>query len=102
MKVWRWLCVISLTLTAHNLLAASEPESRATVVYGEGALSCTDYLDARQDEELAYAHLAWLNGFLSAYDRFEAAELAKKRDIRTREPEWMMFWLAHYCPANIR
>lgn len=80
---------------------AKEPLT-AGMVYGEAASSCETFVEARRDEMQQYHYLAWLNGYLSAVNKYETRVPIYKGafDIKAgQDPEGLMLWLENYCRA---
>ncbi len=65
--------------------------------YGAGAALCVDYLTAR-DRGQDTAYLDWLNGYLTAYNRFGG----RWTDTLARyEIKWMLEWLDRDCADGL-
>lgn len=73
-------------------------------VYGEGITSCGSYVESKNNETQRYIYLAWLNGYLSAYNQYQSSKLKKfngSHDVkRGLDPQALMLWLENYCREN--
>jgi hypothetical protein len=89
--------LVAFALALHPSVASPA----AFHVFGAGVDSCGSYLNYRQipdAEPMATSTLAWLEGYLTAYNRYVAKSgdvLAGKFDASSLQD-----WLDEYCKAN--
>jgi hypothetical protein len=90
-------CLLAIALT----LQTSAASAAAFHVLGAGVDSCGSYLNYRQipdAEAVTMNTLAWLEGYLTAYNKYVAKGgdvLAGKFDVNSIQD-----WLDNYCKAN--
>ena len=95
------IAVVLLLNTAQTLGKESSPSPSAA--YGEATTSCASFVESKQNETQRYIHLAWLNGYLTAVNRYQNGVKNHNglRDIKAgRDTQALMFWLDKYCNEN--
>jgi hypothetical protein len=75
-------------------LWATAAEASGFTVYGQGALSCGQWLSDRQDPYLKPGANQWLLGFISAAGDYSGEPLAKT------DADGLTAWVDRYCQAH--
>jgi hypothetical protein len=70
--------------------------AQAIVIYGDGMPSCESWSDAAVDSPARRGQVAWLLGFVSAYDWYSP----NGEDIKYTDPKSMVEWADRYCAAH--
>jgi hypothetical protein len=80
-----------------------EPSSSPIAAYGEATASCGSFVESKQNENQRYIYLAWLNGYLTAVNKYhgDVKSYNGLRDIKAgRDRQALLLWLENYCREN--
>ena len=95
--------VTAMLLLTSSQTLAGEPSASPIAAYGEATSSCGSFVESRQNETQRYIYLAWLNGYLTAVNKYQSGirYYDALGDIKAgRDSQALMLWLENYCREN--
>jgi hypothetical protein len=87
---------VSIAIAVAAWSALLSGRAQAVVIYGDGIPSCRTWSASPNDAPLRRAEVAWLLGYVSAYDWYAP----NGEEIKYTDPGSMVDWVDRYCAAH--